>query len=470
MKKIFLSFMVLLASISSHTQNPYTDSLKGRLTAAKDPLEKFSLLNKISEGLFSGNSQKVDSAVCLQMLEIAQDLRNDSLLAISYDWVGNYFSWTSNFNSALEYFLKGVPVAARINDKRRLSSLYIDISMVFNSINNPAEEFHYISLANDNLPDKSSPMFPFMNIQVKTLLSKYYLASGRPDSALHYAQQVTEINLQLKSLFFEAVANALTAGTYEQLGKADLSDLYFKKAVAAEDSGYRYLANTSPKTMYTGFLIRHNNLQSAKLLALDCLTGSRFIGSTEYGKTAAGYLQEIYHMLGNPDSAYYYSRLESQLRDSAFSQEKIYRLQSLAFAEQLRMRDEDLKKQKAEEQRRREIQYLVIGIVIIGLSLFFLLISHSIIANESIIRFIGIISLLVVFEFVNLLIHPFLEKITHHNSIFMLLSLVCLAALLIPLHHRLEKWAVHKLVEKNKKIRLAAAKKTIAKLENPAGK
>lgn len=82
MKKIFLSFMVLLASISSHTQNPYTDSLKGRLTAAKDPLEKFSLLNKISEGLFSGNSQKVDSAVCLQMLEIAQDLRNDSLLAI----------------------------------------------------------------------------------------------------------------------------------------------------------------------------------------------------------------------------------------------------------------------------------------------------------------------------------------------------------------------------------------------------
>ena len=71
-----------------------------------------------------------------------------------------------------------------------------------------------------------------------------------------------------------------------------------------------------------------------------------FIGSTEYGKTAAGYLQEIYHMLGNPDSAYYYSRLESQLRDSAFSQEKFTGLQSLAFAEQLRMRDEDLKKQK----------------------------------------------------------------------------------------------------------------------------
>jgi len=49
--------------------------------------------------------------------------------------------------------------------------------------------------------------------------------------------------------------------------------------------------------------------------------------------------------------------------------------------------------------------------------------------------------------------------------VLMLLGLVCIAALLVPLHHRLEKWATHILVEKNKQIRLAAAKKTIAKLE-----
>jgi len=47
----------------------------------------------------------------------------------------------------------------------------------------------------------------------------------------------------------------------------------------------------------------------------------------------------------------------------------------------------------------------------------------------------------------------------------MLLALVCIAALLVPLHHKLEKWATHKLVEKNKAIRLAAAGRTIEKLE-----
>ncbi|MGL1273867.1 hypothetical protein ACSTKP_23610, partial [Vibrio parahaemolyticus] len=60
---------------------------------------------------------------------------------------------------------------------------------------------------------------------------------------------------------------------------------------------------------------------------------------------------------------------------------------------------------------------------------------------------------------------PFLEKITHDSPLFMLLGLVAVAALIIPLHHKLEHWATHKLVEKNKAIRLKKAKKTIEELE-----
>ena len=85
--------------------------------------------------------------------------------------------------------------------------------------------------------------------------------------------------------------------------------------------------------------------------------------------------------------------------------------------------------------------------------------------NPKIIEFLSVIALLIVFEFFNLLIHPLLEKVTHHSPVLMLLALVLLAALLIPLHHKLEHWAVHKLIEKNKQSRLEAAKKTIEQLE-----
>jgi hypothetical protein len=47
--------------------------------------------------------------------------------------------------------------------------------------------------------------------------------------------------------------------------------------------------------------------------------------------------------------------------------------------------------------------------------------------------------------------------------VLILLALVCIAALLVPLHHKIGHWV--KLVEKNKKIRLASAKKTIEALE-----
>ena len=93
------------------------------------------------------------------------------------------------------------------------------------------------------------------------------------------------------------------------------------------------------------------------------------------------------------------------------------------------------------------------------------MLSRRHITNTKLIQFLGVVALLLVFEFLNLLLHPFLERITHHSPVLMLLALVCIAALLVPLHHKLEKWATHKLVEKNKQIRLAAAKKTIEQLE-----
>jgi hypothetical protein len=102
---------------------------------------------------------------------------------------------------------------------------------------------------------------------------------------------------------------------------------------------------------------------------------------------------------------------------------------------------------------------------IVTFIILYLLLSRRIITNPKLIEFFGVVALLIAFEFLNLLLHPFLESITHHSPILMLLALVCIASLLVPLHHKIEKWAKIKLVEKNKKIRLASAKKTIEELE-----
>jgi DMSO/TMAO reductase YedYZ heme-binding membrane subunit len=117
------------------------------------------------------------------------------------------------------------------------------------------------------------------------------------------------------------------------------------------------------------------------------------------------------------------------------------------------------------EKRKKDLQYAAIAIGIIGFTILFLLLSHSVIVNAKLIGFAGIVGLLVVFEFINLLLHPYLMHVTNESPFLMLLALVCIAALLVPVHHYLQKWITQKLVEKNKRIRLTTAKKIIADFE-----
>ena len=153
------------------------------------------------------------------------------------------------------------------------------------------------------------------------------------------------------------------------------------------------------------------------------------------------------------------------MKDSVFSRNNINKIQSLAFSEKLRMIEEEGKLAAEKEQRKQNLQYALIALGIIIFVILYLLLSTRIITNVKVIEFLSVVALLIVFEFLNLLLHPFLEKITRHSPLLMLIALVSIAALLVPLHHRLEKWATHKLVEKNKQVRLAAAKKTIEKPE-----
>jgi hypothetical protein len=146
------------------------------------------------------------------------------------------------------------------------------------------------------------------------------------------------------------------------------------------------------------------------------------------------------------------------LRDSIFSQQTFNKVQALAF-------NEELQSKAILEERTENIQYALIALGIVVFITLFLLLSRTVMVNEKLISFFIILGLLIVFEFINLLIHPWLASVTGQSPALMLLALVIIAALLIPLHHRLEKWTKEKMIGKNKAIRLAAAKKTIDKLE-----
>lgn len=82
------------------------------------------------------------------------------------------------------------------------------------------------------------------------------------------------------------------------------------------------------------------------------------------------------------------------------------------------------------------------------------------------------LSLLFLFEYLTLLLHPTVAELTHHTPVYEILIFVGIAAILIPAHHRLEHWMIHKLSHHHHKLHHAekvkepVAATTVAK-ENP---
>lgn len=466
MKRSIIFFCFVACIVGTFAQINKPDSTKAALTRYTNPLERFNATINYLEDIDSrASGNNVDSAICIDLLQIAQQLKNDSLLAISLNWIGYYFNQNKGDNTtALEYYFKALPLAEKFNDKRRISSIYFDIAGTYYLFKNIDKFFIFTKTGGENLPDKTSPKYDYMLVQYQRNMGIAYMEKNQLDSALSYAQAALQTSERLKLNTYQLQSLHLIGTINAKMNENELADVYFKKALILSDSIKSDTRKMGFFQRCIPFLMKNNRMVEAKEQVERFWKLTDRTPNLNFKLVAAGYKRELFDKLNNTDSAYFYSKIESGIRELIFNQDNQNAIQALAFKEQLRIIEDDVKKSEEAQQRKENIQYALIALGIICFLILFFLLSRSIIVNEKWISFFGILGLLIVFEFINLLIHPFLEKVTHHSPVLMLLALVALASMLIPLHHRLEKWIKEKMTEKNKKIRLENAKKTIEML------
>ncbi len=188
MKKYFTLYCFLIFFQVAFAQNT-NGSVKYSLANYKNPLQRFTATIKYLEKIESHATSNIDSAIAIDLLQITQQYKNDSLLAISYDWIGYYFLIHNGDNtSALEYFFNALPLAEKFNDKRRISSLYFDISSVYFSLKNIDDFLNFTKKGGENLPDTSSPMCDNMLVQYERNMGNAFFEKERLDSVLYFAQ------------------------------------------------------------------------------------------------------------------------------------------------------------------------------------------------------------------------------------------------------------------------------------------
>lgn len=463
MKKALLLF--LLVSVSGFSQNKNVDSLKSVLAKTTDQRHRFTIINEILVTTDGYQGEELDTTACLTLLKIARQQKDDAMLATSYNWIGYYFLQNKGDNtSALDYYFKGLPLAEKVGDKRRISSLCFDIANIYGVLKNQEEAYKFVQRGGKNLPDKTAPMYHYMLVQYQRGKFNYFWFKKQLDSASYYAQAMLQTGNHLKSNLYRSQANALNGAVYGQMGETEMAEIYFRKSKTFFNTSVKIGTKNFYYGRYLRFLIDHNEIEAAKNEMADYWKFALKSKIPNNLLAAAGIKREVFDKLHQTDSAYFYSRLEAQYSAKIFDQNNLNQIQAMRFKDQLRTLEEQNKKAELEHQQNLNLQYIFIAIGILTLVILYLLLSRSFITNTRLIEFFGIVALLIVFEFLNLLLHPFIGNLTHHSPILMLLAMVCIAALLVPLHHKVEHWATKKLVEKNKQIRLENAKKTIEEL------
>ncbi len=371
--------------------------------------------------IVTGNDAKA-LGLFLQALKKAEQINNRRLQGLSLSNIGTIYFDQGDYKKCLQYIVRGKDIFLEISDKKRLLPALSNIGNAYDGLNQEDSARIYTNQAYDlsvQLADREETGIALNN------LGNIYSKMNQPGVAMENYRMSIPYAVEMKN-------DELLCETF--LGMAKL----FKKQ-GQNDSSLYYAKRSFTIGQHAGFIQRE--------------------------LTAANFLAGYYRQEKNVDSAYKYLSAVITAKDSVFSQEKTRQLQSITLDEPMRQQDMAIKKSAEEHERHDNIQYAFMAVGLVSFTLLFLLLSNTVIVNEKWLRFFGVLVLLLVFEFINLYFHNYISQTTHHSPLLTLLAMVATASLLIPLHHRIEYWVTHKMVEKNKRLQLAAAKKTVTRLE-----
>jgi tetratricopeptide (TPR) repeat protein len=464
MKKIMVLFVAILIlhNLPVVAQTSAADSLKPLLQIERQDTSRVTLLNLLSRQYYFNYP---DTALVYgqEALALARNIGFIKGEVMSLLRIGTVFSLIGNYPKALEFNLEALRKAESIKNERFTFNALTNLGIDYGLMGNYREGINYMLKALDMARRMDYKAGIFDNL---SNLGDAYEKLNILDSARLYTIQAYDLSIQLDlgglptGLVFNNLGNI-----YSKMGQDEVAMANYNLSIPMFLKGDDFEGLTEAYLGMARLFRKAEEADSSFYYAKLSLEYGKKAGFPKRVMDASNFLTEYYISIHNVDSAFAYQSATIAAKDSIFSHEKHRVFQSLTFDETLRQQNLALAKAAREKQRRDNIQFGLIAIAIVVFAIIFLLLSRTVIVNDKWIRFLGMMGLLLFFEFLNLFMTPYIAKATLHTPLFTLLAMVLIASLLIPLHHRIELWIKEKVVVKNKRIRLEAAKRTVALLE-----
>ncbi|PWT72116.1 MAG: hypothetical protein C5B59_16625 [Bacteroidetes bacterium] len=474
MRKHWVYFISLLfiANFSFSQVKQDVDELKKQLIESATDTAKFRIYEMLTTD-YLWYADQSDSAgfYAMDEFKMAQRLNQPIYLAESYVNLGWYFGIIGDQGKNIEYLTKAVHLSE--DNKcfsvlmRACQALCITYSPG-SAAGNPEKMIKYARKAESLLPNYDNDRLFHYGLLVYNMFFNYYKETGKLDSAYKYAHRGDEEAIKYpRETFSLAYDYEVQAEVHDSRKEYDQSAFYFEKAINTIDTLSGLMLNVIVN-QYSNSLQKQGKYEQALFNSRRGFSLAMRTHNPGFASQASYVLYKVYDSRGNKDSALYYLKEYVKFSESLSSETKRNQVQNLNFAEEIRNKEQEKKEKDDALQRKHNLQYAAIAIFLIGFVTIYLLLSQSIISAK-LVKYLGLLGLLVSFEFINLLLHPFISSVTSENPFLMLPILVAIGALLIPLHHRLELWVTHKLVEKNKRLKEEKIKKIVEAYQQKMG-
>ncbi|MBL0035039.1 MAG: hypothetical protein IPP26_04565 [Flavobacteriales bacterium] len=436
------------------------DSLDTRHDLTRPLIERYFITANHGAACFNLGLKEQIRVNAKEELALAEQLGIDTLLSTASNHVGDALNGSAEAALQLKYFYQGLDYAQRSGNANFIGTAQKQIATVYKTLGDLPRALGLLKLALSNVTSD------YQINRTCCHLSDCYRLMGQPDSALYWAQRSNIITDPGSDPYAYARSYYVLGAAYAAKQERELADVHFARAIEVADSFHVMIP------LYGSLLGRGQMELEAGDLAAAIADGRRAMrvssegGNLEGQVGASDLLRRAYKAMGHADSAYHYFELRVMYADSLINATNLNKLQNMALAQELKEQEDAKLKSEEVAARSRNIQFGIIALIVITLGIFLLVFSRTAVVGAKAIKNLSLIALLLFFEFINLLLHPFLDRITNHSPILMLLCMAAIAGLLIPLHHRMEKLITNMLVSKNNRVRLEAARRPPPALPN----
>lgn len=426
---------------------------------------------------------EVDKAINYHNLSVSlsANSKNDSLRVLVYNALGNTYLQKGEKLLSFRNFLQALNIAEESGRTKLLQGCNSRMSSFYKSLEEYEKAKDY-EFRNEQLQKANNQPYDLLDTYVS--IGDLYVRTKQYDQGKKYYEKSIALSDSLKfhvykfNGYIQIVNMYLNNNEYRKgldyfNAHPELKDFMIKSGLGylldhsygamytltnLPDSAAYYLVRAEPEFEAKGSLLNkfyfYSNYafyyKSTKNYdkAIEYWLKAKKIGnqmsSLEMQRQVATNLDSLYQLKGDYQNAHLYNTQYTLIKDSLQKLSREKDLLTLEVDSENRRKEREALRLQAETNRRHNIQYM--GIVVAIAAIFVLLVMAGVFSvSKNTIRVLGFFAFIFLFEFIILLADNQIHHWTHGEPWKVLAIKIVLIAMLLPLHHWLEKKVIHYL-------------------------